>query len=215
LYGYDPPFAAAPLIPSDTDHSVAQVLAERAHFTEMLKDQLVVAQNRMKLKADRLRSERQFQVGDLVLLKLQPYAQHSVVNRPCPKLAFKFFGPYKVLERIGSVAYRLDLPLSAQVHPVFHISQLKPFTANYSPVFSTLPVSVDLSKYELVPLEIVDRRLVKKGKAGRCSGAGGCGIGSVRLDVGRMGCCNGNIDMGRRWDTGITLVCMMKLAERK
>jgi hypothetical protein len=57
LYGYDPPFVVAPLIPSDTDNSVAQVLVERAHFTEMLKDQLVVAQNRMKLKADRLRYE--------------------------------------------------------------------------------------------------------------------------------------------------------------
>jgi hypothetical protein len=122
LYGYDPPFAAAPHIPSTTEDSVAHVLAERAHFTDLLRAQLAAAQNRMKLKADRLRTEHQFQVGDLVLLKLQPYAQHTVVNRPCPKLAFKFFGPYKVLERVGTVAYRLDLPENAQMHPVFHVS---------------------------------------------------------------------------------------------
>jgi hypothetical protein len=99
----------------------------------------------------------------MVLLKLQPYAQHSVVNRSCPKLAFKFYGPYKVLERIGEVAYRLELPAEAQVHPVFHISQLKAFTPNHVPVFSTLPRYEDLSKQGVVPLEILDRRLVKKG----------------------------------------------------
>jgi hypothetical protein len=48
----------------------------------------------MKTYADLSRSERKFQVGDSMLLKLQPYAQTSVVNRPFPKLAFKFFGPF-------------------------------------------------------------------------------------------------------------------------
>jgi hypothetical protein len=99
----------------------------------------------------------------MVLLKLQPYAQHSVVNRPYPKLAFKYFGPYKVLERIGAVAYRLELPASAQVHSVFHVSQLKPFTPNYSPVYSELPQLVDLAERGVEPVELLERRLVKKG----------------------------------------------------
>ena len=105
----------------------------------------------------------------MVLLKLQPYAQHTVVNRPCLKPAFNFFGPYKILEHIGVVAYRLELPPSAQVHPVFHVSQLIPFIANYSPLFSTLPTIANLSKQEVVPVEVLDMHLVKKGNQARLS----------------------------------------------
>jgi hypothetical protein len=54
-----------------------------------------------------------FAVGEQVILKLQPYAQHTLVNLPYPKLSCKFFGLYMVLEKIGEVAYKLQLPVSA------------------------------------------------------------------------------------------------------
>lgn len=73
----------------------------------------------MKQMADRGRTPREFQVGELVLLKLQPYAQKIVVNRPYPKLSFKFFGPFNIVARIGAVAYKLDLPEHAPIHPIF------------------------------------------------------------------------------------------------
>jgi hypothetical protein len=76
----------------------------------------------MKMQADRHHSEKEFSVGDKVFLKLQLYAQTLVVNRPYPKLAFKYFGPYEILERIGSHAYKLALPTSSAIHPVFHVS---------------------------------------------------------------------------------------------
>jgi hypothetical protein len=117
----------------------------------LLKEHLLKAQNRMKLQADRQRSGRSFQVGEQVLLKLQPYAQTSLVNRPFPKLAFKYFGPFEVLQRIGQTAYKLKLPEGSQVHPVFRVSQLKPFVANYTPVYSDFSSLVDLSAIDLQP----------------------------------------------------------------
>jgi hypothetical protein len=69
----------------------------------------------MKNKADRGGSERSFEVGIMVFLKLQPYAESSVINRPYPKLAFNFFGPFRVVEKVGSTAYRLELPESSSV----------------------------------------------------------------------------------------------------
>lgn len=84
-------------------------------------------------------------MGEQILVKLQPSAQTSIVNHPYPKLTFNFFGPFEVLQRIGPVAYHLKLLDSYLIHPVFHISQLKPFTPNYTLVFSNFNVLVDLS----------------------------------------------------------------------
>jgi hypothetical protein len=119
----------------------------------------------MKLQADKLRMDRSFQVGEQVLLKLQPYAQTSVVNRPFPKLAFKFFGPYTITEKIGSAAYKLDLPEESKIHNVFHVSQLKPFTPDHTPNYVEIVKLVDLSAHPTKPECILDRRLVKKGNS--------------------------------------------------
>jgi len=141
------------------------ILRDRQAQLDGLKLHLANAQNRMKIQADRRRSEKEFKVGDKVYLKLQPYAQSSVVNRVCPKLAFKFFGPYEILERVGSVAYRLALPESSAIHPVFHVSQLKEFIPDHTPVFHELPKIAELDIVEAIPEAILDRRLVKKGSS--------------------------------------------------
>jgi hypothetical protein len=88
-----------------------------------------------------------------------------MVNRPYPKLSYKYFGPYTILEWIGDVAYKLELSVTAKIHPIFHVYQLKPFLADYTPVYKDLLSIPDLTAIVPVPAEIFERRLVRKGNA--------------------------------------------------
>lgn len=163
LYGHEPHIGELPR-PLTTDKvDVDQSIQERQRYSEHLKVQLHRAQAKMKSEADKHRSSREFQIEEEVFLKLQPYAQSLVVNRPFPKLAFKYFGPYKILEKIGPVEYKLALPEGSQVHPVFHVSQLKQHVPDHTPVFTTLPALLLMEVEDLQPALILDRRLVKKG----------------------------------------------------
>jgi hypothetical protein len=82
------------------------------------------------------------------LVKLQPYRQNSVALRKNQKLGMRYFGPFTISERIGKVAYRLQLPLEAKIHPVFHISQLKRFKGQVADPYIPLP----LTTHELGPI---------------------------------------------------------------
>ena len=81
--------------------------------------------NQLKQQADQHRSECTFQVGDMVFLCLQPYNISSLKLKGNHKLAPMLYGPYKALHKIGSVAYKLELPPSSCIHLVFHVSCLK------------------------------------------------------------------------------------------
>jgi len=104
---------------------VEALISERATMLASVRHHLHRAQQRMKVQADKHRSDHNFNIGgDFVYLKLQPYVQTSLAPRAHQKLSFRNFGPFKIVDKIGSVAYKLDLPLSS-VHPVFHVSLLK------------------------------------------------------------------------------------------
>jgi ribosomal protein L21E len=77
------------------------------------------AQQRMKKQADLKRSEREFAEGDMVYLKLQPHIQSFVAPRSNHKLTFRYCGPFEILQRVGAVAYKLQLPHEAKIHRWF------------------------------------------------------------------------------------------------
>lgn len=133
---------------------------ERITIHALVKQHLAHSRIRMKRQADKQRSERQFAMGDKVFLKLQPYVQSSVSPRAHQNLAFKYFGPYKIVKRIGPLAYKLLLPSSSSIHPVFHVSQLKKMVYDVSQVLPSLPTDVDLPR---VPVKVMDRRMVSRG----------------------------------------------------
>jgi hypothetical protein len=148
LYGYTPRHLGISNLQSDTPMDLAGRLQQRQETAVLIQHQLLRAQQRMKAQEDKHRSERQFEVGDKVFMKLQPYAQMSVARRANHKLAFKFYGPYEILERIGKMAYKLKLPEGSKIHPVLHVSQLKMFVPPDQVHFATL--SSDLADSALV-----------------------------------------------------------------
>ena len=94
----------------------------------------------MKQQADQHRSKRSFDVGDWVFLWLQPYKKISLKKaKKDNKLSPKYYGPYKVLQKIGTMAYKLELHASSRVHPVFHVSCLKKVIGENIPVQTILP----------------------------------------------------------------------------
>jgi hypothetical protein len=136
-------------------------LKEREVITSLLRQHLLRAQQRMKFQADKKRSDREFEVGDWVFLKAQPHAQFSLTGRSNHKLAFRYFGPFQILARIGSVAYRLQLPTTCAIHPVVHVSQL--CQASSPAPDSSIQDLPALTEDEALPVQILARRAVKKG----------------------------------------------------
>jgi len=75
--------------------------------------------------ADRGQVERQFEVGDMFYLRLQPYRKSSLKQKGAEKLKPRFYGLYRVICRVGQVAYELELPQGSKIHNIFHVSYLK------------------------------------------------------------------------------------------
>lgn len=163
LFGYPPPQMHIPQnFTARDDSEASKFIKERQDTLQILKGRLEEAANRMKMYADANRSERVFEVGDWVFLRLQPYRQVTLSMRRDYKLAPKYYGPYQILEKVGQVAYKLALPANSMIHPVFHVSLLKRKLGSNVVPEKQLP-AVDLQgAFQVEPVEVLDRRLVKK-----------------------------------------------------
>jgi len=119
LYGQSPRQLGIENLQLSTIPDLEKWMQERELLTRIVQQQLQRAQQRMKAQADKHRVEREFQPGDWVYMKLQPYVQSSVASRSNKTLSFRFYGPYKVLQRVGAVAYKLELPAASKIHYMF------------------------------------------------------------------------------------------------
>ncbi|XP_076926483.1 uncharacterized protein LOC143589669 [Bidens hawaiensis] len=125
-------------------------------------DRLKAAADRQKSYADNRRRPLEFQVGDQVLLKVSPW-KGIVRFGKRGKLSPRYVGPFKITERVGSVAYRLDLPSELSgIHDVFHISNLKKCLSDESRIVPIEDIKFD-NKLRFVeePVEVMDWKIQK------------------------------------------------------
>jgi hypothetical protein len=161
LYGYPPPLISGILVPGPVSPAV-DFLVQKQQMLTRLKANLAQAQSRSKKYAHRNRSERQFSVGDMVYLKLQPFRYHAFRLHQHLKLTTKFYGPFKILEKIGVLAYKLQLPDTAGIHLVFHITQLKQHNRPKAIPQQNLPMVTAVGYIKIEPLAVLDTRAMPR-----------------------------------------------------
>ncbi|XP_026441692.1 uncharacterized protein LOC113340850 [Papaver somniferum] len=125
LYGYNPPHMAFPTSVVTYVTACESYMKERDAMLDVLKETLFKSQERMKFFDENNRVDRVFEVQDRFYLKLQPCRQDSVALHKNLKIYVKYYGPFTILQKIGLLAYKLELTTSARIHTVFHVSQLK------------------------------------------------------------------------------------------
>nr|MDZ8003588.1 RNase H-like domain-containing protein [Nostoc sp. DedSLP05] len=158
LYGYPPPAPVDYLRGTTKAPVVEELIAQSMKIVEELKQSYNTTRNRMKQQSDQRRTERQFEVGEWVFVKLQPYKQTSLRQRGKYKLAPRFYGPFKIRKKIGEVAYALELPSNSKIHDVFHVSNLKKKIGYHTGVATELPVTNEEGKMIVEPEGIIEVR---------------------------------------------------------
>ncbi|CAI9294236.1 unnamed protein product [Lactuca saligna] len=144
--------------------SIDSSLLEHQRIINDLKEAITKAQDRMVKQANKKRAEKEFEVDDLVYIRLQDYRHNSVRDQKTNKLARRFYGPYKITERIGKVAYRLALPANAHIHPIVHVSLLKQAYGSNSPSSQESPYKFEeVDNVATLPEAILHSRTDNKG----------------------------------------------------
>nr|GEZ15360.1 putative reverse transcriptase domain-containing protein [Tanacetum cinerariifolium] len=127
-----------------------------------IKNQLLAARSRQKSYTDVRRKPLEFEVGDRVMLKVSPWKGVIRFGKR-GKLSPRYIGPFKILSRIGPVAYKLDLTQEIHgIHNTFHVSNLKKCLADEELVIPLDEVKIDDKlHFTEEPVEIMDREVLE------------------------------------------------------
>ena len=98
----------------------------------------------------------------MVYLKLQPYMHTSLSIHRCLKLHSKYYGTFRVLEKIGRTSYKLLLPEGCQLHHTFHVSQLKKHLGPTAIHSKHLPLLNPDGTILIAPEAILERKLIPR-----------------------------------------------------
>ncbi|GKF53894.1 putative reverse transcriptase domain-containing protein [Tanacetum coccineum] len=144
-----------------------ELVQETTDKVVLIKEKLKAAMGRQKSYADNRRKPLEFEVGERVLLKVSPWKGVIHFGKK-GKLAPTYVGPFKILKRIGPVAYRLRLPEELSgVHDTFYVSNLKKCLADASLHVPLDEIKVDKAlRFVEEPVEIMDQevRSLKRSK---------------------------------------------------
>ncbi|CAJ2673060.1 unnamed protein product [Trifolium pratense] len=137
-----------------------EIVQETTEKIRMIREKMKASQSRQKSYHDKRRKDIEFQEGDHVFLRV---TSTTGVGRALKsrKLTSRFIGPFEILKRVGKVAYRIALPPSlANMHDVFHVSQLRKYVSDPTHVIESDDVQVrDDLTVETVPLRIEGREV--------------------------------------------------------
>nr|GEZ04911.1 putative reverse transcriptase domain-containing protein [Tanacetum cinerariifolium] len=139
-----------------------ELVQESTEKILQIKDTLKAARDRQKSYADKRRTPLEFSIGDYVLLKVSPWKGVVRFGKKW-KLTHRFVRPFDIIEKVGPVAYQLDLPEELNgVHDTFHVSNLKKCLADPTLQVPLDEIRVD-AKLNFVeePIEILDREFKK------------------------------------------------------